>query len=55
MNRGCGWDFHFAIESSSQVAVNWVWKLWMSRKKSKIGASYSMGSEVKRNDFPHQG
>ena len=52
MNRGCGWDFHFAIESSSQVAVNWVWKLWMSRKKSKIGAELQYGLRSEAERFP---
>jgi hypothetical protein len=54
MNRGVAKDFHFAIESSSEAAVNWMWKLCMTGERSESGQSCSRDSEKIGTDFSHQ-
>jgi hypothetical protein len=51
MNRALDGVFHFAMQSSSQTAVNEMWKLCKARQESEPGANYSRGSEANGTDF----
>jgi len=54
MNREVCEVLHGTSESSCNVAVNEMWKLWKASAQSKFGQSYSRASEEFGTNFSHQ-